>query len=36
MFEDVRNGNKRIILGSTSKMGVGTNIQTRLAALHHL
>ena len=36
MFADVRNGTKRIILGSTSKMGVGTNIQTRLVALHHL
>lgn len=36
MFASVRNGTKRIILGSTSKMGVGTNIQTRLVALHHL
>lgn len=36
MFSEVRQGTKRVILGSTSKMGVGTNIQTRLVALHHL
>jgi len=36
MFSDMRSGNKRIILGSTLKMGVGTNIQDRLVALHHL
>lgn len=36
IFSEVRQGSKRIILGSTSKMGVGTNIQTRLVALHHL
>lgn len=36
MFSELRQGSKRIILGSTSKMGVGTNIQTRLVALHHL
>lgn len=36
MFSDLRNGVKRIIIGSTAKMGVGTNIQTRLYWLHHL
>ena len=36
MFEDIRSGNKRIILGSTQKMGTGVNIQDRLIALHHL
>ena len=36
LFKSVRDGRIRILLGSTLKMGVGTNIQTRLAALHHL
>jgi len=36
MFSQLRSGEKRIIFGSTSKMGTGTNIQTRLVALHHL
>ena len=36
LFAKVRSGQIRVILGSTSKMGAGTNIQTRLAALHHL
>lgn len=36
MFEDVRGGNKRIIIGSTEKMGTGTNIQNRLYALHEI
>ena len=36
MFQDVRNGVKRVILGSTEKMGTGTNIQTRLFALHEI
>lgn len=36
MFSDLRSGHKRIILGSTPKMGTGTNIQDRLVALHHL
>jgi len=36
LFADLRNGKKRIILGSTSKMGTGTNIQNKLVALHHL
>lgn len=36
MFEDVRSGIKRIILGSTEKMGTGTNIQTKLYAMHEI
>lgn len=36
MFAKVRSGDYRIIIGSTSKMGVGTNIQSRLTALHHV
>lgn len=36
LFEKVRNGDVRILLGSTSKMGTGTNIQDRLIALHDL
>ena len=36
MFSAMRTGEKRIILGSTSKIGTGTNIQNKLVALHHL
>lgn len=36
MFKDIRNGVKRVIIGSTEKMGTGTNIQTRLFALHEV
>lgn len=36
MFSDLRSGTKRVIIGSTFKMGTGTNIQDRLIALHHL
>lgn len=36
LFDEVRNGNVRVILGSTEKCGAGTNIQDRLIALHHL
>ena len=36
LFEKVRNGSVRILLGSTAKMGTGTNVQKRLVALHHL
>lgn len=36
LFKAVREGRVRVLLGSTLKMGGGTNIQTRLAALHHL
>ena len=36
LFAKVRSGQVRVILGSTSKMGAGTNIQDKLVALHHL
>ena len=36
LFSKVRTGKVRILLGSTSKMGAGTNIQDRLVAVHHL
>ncbi|WP_242835293.1 DEAD/DEAH box helicase family protein, partial [Ruminiclostridium papyrosolvens] len=36
MFSAMHTGEKRIILGSTSKMGTETNIQNKLVALHHL
>jgi hypothetical protein len=36
MFAAVRRGDIRVILGSTQKMGAGTNAQTKLIALHHL
>jgi N12 class adenine-specific DNA methylase len=36
LFDDVRHGNVRILLGSTEKCGAGTNIQDKLYALHHL
>jgi len=36
LFKAVRDGRVRVLLGSTAKMGIGTNMQTRLAALHHL
>ncbi|MBP3954371.1 DEAD/DEAH box helicase family protein [Gemmata sp. G18] len=36
LFEKVRNGAVRVLIGSTSKMGTGTNVQKRLAAMHHL
>jgi N12 class adenine-specific DNA methylase len=36
LFEQVRHGAVRILLGSTQKMGTGTNVQQRLVALHHL
>ena len=36
MFQKVREGNIRVIMGSTAKMGAGTNCQKRLYALHHL
>lgn len=36
MFDEVNKGSIRIIIGSTEKMGAGTNIQTKLCALHHL
>ncbi|MCY2963527.1 MAG: helicase-related protein [Planctomycetota bacterium] len=36
LFDKVRNGSIRVLLGSTQKMGTGTNVQKRLVALHHL
>ena len=36
LFESVNAGRVRILLGSTEKMGAGTNVQRRLIALHHL
>lgn len=36
MFSEVRSGRKRIIIGSTDKLGTGTNIQDRIVALHHI
>ena len=36
LFSKVRSGNVRILLGSTAKMGAGTNVQSRLVAVHHL
>jgi len=36
LFKAVREGKVRVILGSTPKMGEGTNVQKRLVALHHL
>jgi N12 class adenine-specific DNA methylase len=36
LFDQVRAGQVRVLLGSTQKMGTGTNVQKRLAALHHL
>ncbi len=36
LFEKVRQGSVRVLIGSTQKMGTGTNVQKRLIALHHL
>lgn len=36
LFDRVRSGQVRVLLGSTQKMGTGTNVQKRLIALHHL
>jgi N12 class adenine-specific DNA methylase len=36
LFAKVRNGDVRVLLGSTQKLGVGTNVQTRLIATHDL
>ena len=36
LFEKVRNGDVRILIGSTSKMGAGTNVQNKLIASHDL
>ena len=36
LFDKVRSGAVRVLIGSTAKMGTGTNVQKRLVALHHL
>ncbi len=36
LFQKVNDGDVRIVMGTTQKLGVGVNIQTRLEALHHL
>lgn len=36
LFGKVRSGQVRVLIGSTQKMGAGTNVQKKLVALHHL
>lgn len=36
LFERVRDGDIRVLIGSSQKMGVGVNVQDRLAAMHHV
>lgn len=36
LFAKVRSGTVRVLMGSTAKMGAGTNVQRKLIALHHL
>lgn len=36
LFNRVKSGDVRVLIGSTSKMGAGTNVQNKLVALHHL
>jgi hypothetical protein len=36
LFEKVRQGTVRVLIGSTAKMRTGTNVHKRLVALHHL
>lgn len=36
LFQQCRDGRVSVLVGSTSKMGVGTNVQTRAVALHHI
>lgn len=36
IFSKVRKGSIRVLLGSTSKMGAGTNVQNKLIAMHDL
>jgi ATP-dependent helicase YprA (DUF1998 family) len=36
LFSDVQEGRVRVLMGSTSKMGAGMNVQKRLVAAHHL
>src|SRR5262249_6124854 len=35
LYDRVRSGSVRVLIGSTAKMGTGTNVQKRLVALHH-
>ena len=36
LFDKVKKGEIRILMGSTEKMGTGMNVQEKLIALHHL
>lgn len=36
LYDDIRSGKTRILIGSTAKMGAGMNVQDKLIALHHL
>ena len=36
LFQEMRDGQKAVLIGSTFKMGIGVNVQDRLAAIHHL
>ena len=36
LFKDVNNGEVRVLIGSTKKLGTGVNVQERVIALHHL
>lgn len=36
LFNEFNSGKVRILIGSSETMGTGVNVQTRLAALHHL
>lgn len=36
LFEDVNSGKVRVLIGSTFKLGIGANVQTKLKAIHHL
>ncbi len=36
LFDDARNGKIAVLIGSTEKMGTGTNVQARAIALHHM
>ena len=36
LFEDVREGRIRVLVGSTAKLGLGVNVQDRLCAVHHM
>ncbi|WP_433357720.1 Eco57I restriction-modification methylase domain-containing protein (plasmid) [Microtetraspora malaysiensis] len=36
LFEDARTGKIAVLIGSTEKMGTGTNVQARAVALHHM